>query len=111
MTSRRRALAGVVMLAQAGHVASMAYEVTLADRFGTGVEADALALSFTMVVAVANEIGMWISTLFIPRVIETATKRGLAAATWFFRRCLVILVGGRVCSPSPSSWAHRPRSV
>jgi putative peptidoglycan lipid II flippase len=94
MRARRRALAGVVMLALAGHVASMAYEVTLADRFGTGVEADALALSFTMVVAVANEIGMWISTLFIPRVIETATKRGLAAATWFFRRCLVILVGG-----------------
>ena len=63
-------------------------------HFGTGIEADALALSFTIVVAVANEIAMWISTLFIPRVIEIATKRGPAAATHFFRRCLLMLIGG-----------------
>jgi len=94
MRSARHAFAGIVTLALAGHVATMVYEITLADRFGTGVEADALALSFTMVVAVANEIAMWISTLFIPRVIETATKRGPAAATRFFRRSLVILVAG-----------------
>ena len=64
MRSRRRAFAWVVMLALAGHAASVIYEITLADRFGTGVNADALALSFTMVMAVANEIAMWISTLY-----------------------------------------------
>ncbi|MGH7332125.1 MAG: hypothetical protein ACREKS_05125, partial [Candidatus Rokuibacteriota bacterium] len=94
MRSRRRAIAGVVALALAGHAASVLYEMTLADRFGTGVDADALALSFTMVMAVANEIAMWVSTLFIPRVIETATARGPAAAARFFRRCLMILVAG-----------------
>ena len=72
----------------------MLYEVTLADRFGTGVEADALALTFTMVVAIANEIVMWISALFIPHVIATSTRRGPAAATRFFRRWLVTLVVG-----------------
>ncbi len=91
MMSRRRAWAGIVVLGLAGQVAAVAYEITLAGHFGTGIEADALALSFTIVVAVANEIAMWISTLFIPRVIEIATKRGPAAATHFFRRCLVML--------------------
>ncbi len=82
------------MLGLAGQVVAVAYEITLAGHFGTGIEADALALSFTIVVAVANEIAMWISTLFIPRVIEIATKRGPAAATHFFRRCLLMLIGG-----------------
>jgi putative peptidoglycan lipid II flippase len=94
MRSRRRALVWLVTLALAGHVASIAYEISLADRFGTGVEADALALSLTLVVAVANEIGMWVSTLFIPRVIETATKHGPDAAARFFRRCLLSLLTG-----------------
>lgn len=94
MRSRRRAFVWVVTLALAGQVASIVYEITLADRFGTGVEADALALSLTIVVALANEIVMWISTLFIPHVIETSTMGGPAAATRFFRRCLVVLVVG-----------------
>lgn len=92
MTSRRRAFAGVVALALAGQGASVVYEISLADRFGTGVEADTLALTLTVVVAVANEVVTWISTLFIPHFVETSARRGEAAAAAFLRRCLVVVV-------------------
>jgi putative peptidoglycan lipid II flippase len=85
MTSRRRAFAGVVGLTLAGQGVAMLYEISVADRFGTGVDADALALTFTIAVAVANEIVTWISTLFIPRFVETAARRGESAAAAFLR--------------------------
>jgi putative peptidoglycan lipid II flippase len=94
MTSRRRALAGVVALTLAGQGASILYEISVADRFGTGVDADALALTFTMVVAVANEIVMWISTLFIPYYVERSATAGPGAAAGVLRRSLLAVAMG-----------------
>jgi putative peptidoglycan lipid II flippase len=94
MTSRRRAFAGVVALTLAGQLVAVLYEISLADRFGTGMDADALALTFTIVVAVANEIAAWISTLFIPHFVETGARRGESAAALFLRRSLVAVALG-----------------
>jgi putative peptidoglycan lipid II flippase len=89
MTSRRRAFAGAVALTLAGQGVAVLYEISLADRFGTGVDADALALTFTIVVAVANEIVTGVSMLFIPRFVEAAARQGEAAAAGVLRSGLV----------------------
>ena len=59
--SVRGTFLAVVALSLAGQLCTVAYEVAVAGRLGTGDEADALALGLTLVVAVANEIVTWIS--------------------------------------------------
>jgi putative peptidoglycan lipid II flippase len=94
VTSARRTFAAVVGVTLAGHIGTVAYEVAVAGRFGTGVAADALALSLTLAVAVANEIVTWISTLFIPHYLEAKEKESSAAAVGFFRSALLGLLVG-----------------
>jgi putative peptidoglycan lipid II flippase len=89
MTSRRSAFAWVVGLTLVGQGASIVYEISLADRFGTGPDADALALTFTMAITIANEIAMWISTLVLPIYVGRSATRGPAAAAGVLRRALL----------------------
>ncbi|MBI3628099.1 MAG: polysaccharide biosynthesis C-terminal domain-containing protein [Candidatus Rokubacteria bacterium] len=96
MSGRRRAFAGAVGVTLAGQLCAVAYEIAVAGRFGTGVEADALALALTVVIAVANEIVGWVSTLFVPHYIEAQQKAGATAAGSFFRASLGLLAGGTV---------------
>jgi len=94
VTSTRRTFVAVVGVTLAGQLGAIAYEVVVANHFGTGLAADALALSLTLVVAVGNEIVTWISTLFIPHYLDARAKEGPATAASFFRGTLLMLVAG-----------------
>ena len=91
MTSTRRAFGAVVGVTLAGQLGTIAYEIAVAGRFGTGLAGDALALRLTLVVAVASEIVTWVSTLFIPHYVEAREREGPAAAARFFRSALLLL--------------------
>ena len=94
MRSVRGTFLAVVALSLAGQLCTVAYEVAVAGRLGTGDEADALALGLTLVVAVANELVTWISILFVPQYIEARIRAGQVAAAAFLRATAVILVAG-----------------
>jgi putative peptidoglycan lipid II flippase len=94
MTSRRSAFVWVVALTLVGQGASIVYEISLADRFGTGIEADALALTFTMAITIANEITMWISTLVLPVYAARLATAGPGAAAGLLRQSLLAVVAG-----------------
>jgi putative peptidoglycan lipid II flippase len=90
----RQVFGAVVGVTLAGQLCAMAYEIAVAGRFGTGIEADALALTLTLVLAVANEVGGWITTLFIPHYIEARTQAGAGAGRAFFRACALFVTAG-----------------
>ncbi|MBI3825279.1 MAG: hypothetical protein HY294_04720 [Candidatus Rokubacteria bacterium] len=94
MSSRRRAFAGVVAVALGGQLATLAYEITVAGRFGTRREADALALALILTIAVGNEFTSWVSTLLVPNFVEVRSRLGAAAAARFSRRALAGLAIG-----------------
>lgn len=70
----------------AGQVTVLAYEVLVAARFGTGPDADALALALTVAFAAGNEMAGWVTALFVPRFLELRQRRGAAAAAAFVLR-------------------------
>lgn len=90
----RHTFIAVVAVTLVGQFCSLAYEVVVARQFGTGFHADALALTLIMVFALANEITMWVSALFIPHYTEAKTKSGLSTAANLFRGMLTVLLVG-----------------
>src|ERR1051325_11695930 len=80
----------VVGLTLIGQLAALGFEMTVAARFGTGLEADALAFALTLVLALTTEIVGWIATLFVPLYVE-ASAQGVGAAAGLLRRVLVAL--------------------
>lgn len=94
MSVPRPAFLGVVVLTLAGQAVAVGYEVVLAARFGTGIEADALALTLMIVVAAANELGTWISTLFVPQYVDARARDGEAAAAGFLGAGLTAVAAG-----------------
>src|SRR2546423_11741745 len=85
----------VVGVTLIGQLAALGFEIAAAARFGTGLDADALAFALTVVLALTTEVVGWISTLFVPLYVETRATSASAAAA-FLRRgltALVIVVG------------------
>ena len=81
----------VVGVTLVGQLAALGFEIAAAARFGTGLEADALAFALTLVFALTAEIGGWVSTLFVPLYVEArATSPSIAAS--LLRRVLAALV-------------------
>ncbi|MBI4246546.1 MAG: hypothetical protein HY614_05105 [Candidatus Rokubacteria bacterium] len=93
--SARGTFVVVVGVTLAGQFGAVAYEVVAAARFGTGRDADALALALMLALTVANEVVAWVSTLFVPLYIRTETEGGPAAAARLLRTGL-LAVGGLV---------------
>jgi putative peptidoglycan lipid II flippase len=83
----------VVGVTLVGQLAALGFEMAAAARFGTGLEADALAFALTLVFALTTEIVGWISTLFVPLYVEVRATSA-AGAGRFLRRVLVALVIG-----------------
>lgn len=94
MSGRRQVFAALVGITLAGQLAAVGYEILVARQFGTGLEADALALALILVIAMANEIVAWISALFIPHYLDARMREGTAAARGFFRASLALVVAG-----------------
>jgi putative peptidoglycan lipid II flippase len=83
VTVARRAFVAVVLVALAGNLVALGYEVLAARRFGTGPDADALALTLVLTLAISNEIVTWIGSLFVPFYVETRTLDGPTAGRRF----------------------------
>src|SRR5437762_4209391 len=81
----------VVGVTLIGQLAALGFEMAAAARFGTGLDADALAFALTVVLALTTEVVGWISTLFVPLYVETRATSASAAAA-FLRRVLTALV-------------------
>jgi putative peptidoglycan lipid II flippase len=92
VSARRRALVTVVLVTVGGQAAALAYEIAVARRFGTGGDADTLALALTVAVAMANELVTWIGTLFIPLYV-VAVHASAASAARMLRRTLLAVLG------------------
>lgn len=90
----RRVFGALVIAALAGLMAMLGYEIVVAGRFGTRVEADALALALTLVIAIGNELVVWVSTLFIPNYVDVRAQAGAAAAGRLLRVVLTVLTAG-----------------
>src|SRR5205085_1214234 len=83
----------VVAVTLIGQLAALGFEMAAAARFGTGLDADALAFALTVVLALTTEVVGWISTLFVPLYVEARATSASAAAAF------------------PASSASAPRSV
>src|SRR4030095_6068764 len=87
----RATFLAVVAVTLAGHLVALGFEIAVAARFGTGLEADALAFALTLLVTLTGEVTGWLATLFIPLYID-ARATGPARAAALVRRVLGALV-------------------
>lgn len=94
VTSARRAFVGLVLVTLAGQLCVLGYEIALASRFGTGFQADALALGLTVTFALASEISGWVSALVVPSYLDVRHRLGEEAAGGLVLRIGAILVAG-----------------
>lgn len=92
---RRRSFVGLVGLTLLGQLTLLAYEVALTRSFGTTRDADAIALTFIVVFALANELVGWAGALFIPLFLQVELREGVTVAAGFLAGVLtaVMLVG------------------
>ena len=81
----------VVGVTLVGQLAALGFEIAAAARFGTGLEADALAFALTLVFALTTEIVGWVSALFVPLYLEARATSPSTAAS-LLRRVLAALV-------------------
>jgi len=87
----RATLLVVVGVTLVGQLLALGFEMAAAARFGTGLEADALAFALTLVLALTTEVVGWVSTIFVPLYIE-ARATNESAASGLLRRVLAALV-------------------
>ena len=92
MTSARHAFLGLVLMTLGGQLCVLGYEIVVASRFGTGRDADALALGLTVTFVLANEISGWVSALVVPTYLQLRHQRGVDAAGSFVLRSGAMLV-------------------
>lgn len=86
----RASFLGVMALTLAGQIAAVGFEIGLAARFGTGAEADALAVALLLVITPSLELTAWVSTVFLPLYVA-AREAGTNAAA-FLRRAAAALL-------------------
>jgi putative peptidoglycan lipid II flippase len=82
--SQRRSFGALVVLAGLGQLTVLVYEIAVTRHFGTGRDADLLALAFMISYALGNEVSGWIGVLFIPRYLEAKKQGGPELAGRFF---------------------------
>lgn len=91
VTSARHAFVGLVLVTLGGQLCVLGYEIVVASRFGTGREADALALGLTVTFALASEVSGWVSALVVPTYLELRHRLGVEAAGRFVLRSGALL--------------------
>ena len=87
----RATLLVVVGVTLVGQLLALGFEMAAAARFGTGLEADALAFALTLVFVLTTEVVGWVSTIFVPLYVE-ARATNESAASGLLRRVLAALV-------------------
>ena len=88
----------VVAVTLVGQLLALGFEMAAAARFGTGLEADALAFALTLVLALTTEVVGWISTIVVPLYVASRATSASASAGLLRRVLAALLVVLGACA-------------